>query len=99
MLWVSAINPAVSLPELARVRSILADDRLFLVVQDIFPTETTELADVVLPAAVWGEKVGAFTNADRTVHYSGEAVEPPAEARPDLEIFLDCARRMTPSQL
>ncbi|MGV0645475.1 molybdopterin oxidoreductase family protein [Mycolicibacterium sp. XJ879] len=94
MLWVSATNPAVSLPELARIRSILGQDRLFLVVQDIYPTETTELADVVLPAAAWGEKTGTFTNADRTVHLSEKAVEPPGQARPDLDIFLDFARRM-----
>ncbi len=93
-LWVSGTNPAVSLPELRRIRSILSQQRLFLVVQDIFPTETTELADVVLPAATWGEKVGTFTNADRTVHLSDKAVEPPGQARADLEIFLDYARRM-----
>jgi anaerobic selenocysteine-containing dehydrogenase len=93
-LWVSGTNPAVSLPELRRVRSLLSPERLFLVVQDIFPTETTELADVVLPAATWGEKTGTFTNADRTVHLSDKAVEPPGEARADLDIFLDYARRM-----
>jgi anaerobic selenocysteine-containing dehydrogenase len=94
LLWVSATNPAVSLPELARIRSILSQDRLFLVVQDGFRTETAELADVVLPAAIWGEKTGTFTNADRTVHLSEKAVEPPGEARADLDIFLDYARRM-----
>jgi anaerobic selenocysteine-containing dehydrogenase len=94
LLWVSATNPAVSLPELARVRSILAQERLYLVVQDIFRTETAELADVVLPAAAWGEKTGTFTNADRTVHLSEKAVDPPGQARPDLDIFLDFARRM-----
>jgi anaerobic selenocysteine-containing dehydrogenase len=93
-LWVNGTNPAVSLPELSRIRSILSQNRLFLVVQDIFPTETTELADVVLPAATWAEKTGTFTNADRTVHLSEKAVEPPGQARPDLDIFLDYARRM-----
>jgi anaerobic selenocysteine-containing dehydrogenase len=93
-LWIIGTNPAVSLPELQRIRSILAQERLFVVVQDIFPTETTQFADVVLPAATWGEKTGTFTNADRTVHLSEQAVEPPGEARPDLEIFLDYARRM-----
>ena len=93
-LWVSGTNPAVSLPELGRIRSILGSPELFLVVQDIFPTETTALADVVLPAATWGEKTGTFTNADRTVHLSEKAVEPPGEARSDLDIFLDFARRM-----
>jgi anaerobic selenocysteine-containing dehydrogenase len=92
--WVSATNPAVSLPELRRVRSILSQDRLFLVVQDAFRTETAELADVVLPAAMWGEKTGTFTNVDRTVHLSEKAVEPPGQARSDLDIFLDYARRM-----
>ncbi|MCV7103367.1 molybdopterin oxidoreductase family protein, partial [Mycobacterium palustre] len=94
MLWVTATNPAVSLPELPRIRDILSQERLFLVVQDIFMTETAALADVVLPAAAWGEKTGTFTNADRTVHLSEKAVEPPGSARSDLEIFLNYARRM-----
>ncbi|MFI0900407.1 molybdopterin oxidoreductase family protein [Streptomyces sp. NPDC020983] len=94
MLWISGTNPAVSLPELSRVRAVLQRPGLFTVVQDIFRTETAELADVVLPAATWGEKTGCFTNADRTVHLSDKAVEPPGEARADLDIFLDYARRM-----
>ena len=94
LLWISATNPAVSLPELARIRRILARDELFVVVQDLFRTETTELADVVLPAATWGEKLGTFTSVDRTCHISEKAVDPPGEARSDLEIFLDYARRM-----
>ncbi len=94
MLWIQATNPAVSLPNLGRVRSILQNPDLFIVVQDAFLTETTAFADVVLPAALWGEKTGTFTNADRTVHISHKAVEPPGEARADLDIFLDFARRM-----
>ncbi|MGW3245502.1 molybdopterin oxidoreductase family protein [Streptomyces sp. NPDC001070] len=94
MLWISGTNPAVSLPELSRIRSILTQERLFVVVQDLFLTETAQLADVVLPAATWGEKTGTFTNADRTVHLSEKAVDPPGEARPDLDIFLDYAARM-----
>ena len=94
LLWVSGTNPAVSLPELRRIRSILSQERLTLVAQDLFLTETAQLADVVLPAATWGEKTGTFTNADRTVHLSEKAVEPPGEARPDLDIFLDYARRL-----
>jgi anaerobic selenocysteine-containing dehydrogenase len=93
-LWISGTNPAVSLPELRRIRSILAREELFVVVQDLFLTETAELADVVLPAATWAEKEGTFTNADRTVHHSDKAVDPPGEARSDLDIFLDYARRM-----
>jgi anaerobic selenocysteine-containing dehydrogenase len=93
-MWVTGTNPAVSLPELGRIRDILTQERLFLVVQDIFLSETAQLADVVLPAATWGEKTGTFTNVDRTVHLSDKAVEPPGEARADLDILLDFARRL-----
>lgn len=94
LLWISATNPAVSLPDLHRIRRILQRPELFVVVQDLYLTETARLADVVLPAATWGEKTGTFTSVDRTVHLSDKAVEPPGEARPDLDIFLDYARRM-----
>ncbi|MFE0593908.1 molybdopterin oxidoreductase family protein [Micromonospora echinospora] len=94
LLWITATNPAVSLPDLSRIRRILAKPELFVVVQDLFLTETAELADVVLPGATWGEKTGTFTSVDRTVHISDKAVDPPGEARPDLDIFLDYARRM-----
>jgi ferredoxin-nitrate reductase len=93
-LWVTGTNPAVSLPELHRIRSILSQERLFLVVTDGFMSETAQLADVVLPAALWGEKTGTFTNTDRTVHFSEQAVSPPGEARSDMEIFIDYARRL-----
>jgi ferredoxin-nitrate reductase len=94
LLWISATNPAVSLPELARIRSILSKDELFVVVQDLFMTETAMLADVVLPGAGSAEKTGTLTNVDRTVHLCERAVEPPGDARPDLDIFLEYARRM-----
>lgn len=93
-LWIIGTNPLVSLPELQRIRSILEQERLFVVVSDAFPTETAACADVVLPAALWGEKTGTFTNADRTVHLSEQAVEPPGEARPDMAVFLDFAERL-----
>jgi len=94
MLWISGTNPLVSLPNLPRVRRLLTQPGLFVVCQDIYPTETTALADVVLPAAQWGEKTGCFTNADRTVHLSHKAVDPPGECRSDLDIFLDYGKRM-----
>jgi ferredoxin-nitrate reductase len=94
MLWIIGTNPAVSLPELSRIRQILSQHSLFVVAQDGFLSETAELADVVLPAALWGEKTGCFTNADRTVHISHRAIDPPGQARSDLDILLDYARRM-----
>ncbi len=93
-LWIMGTNPGVSLPELPRIRKVLDRDGVFLVVSDGFPTETTRYADVVLPTALWGEKTGCVTNADRTVHLTAKAVEPPGEARSDLDILIDYARRM-----
>lgn len=94
LLWISATNPAVSMPESARIRRILSGEQCFVVVQDLFLTETAELADVVLPAAGWGEKTGTFTNVNRTVHLSEKAVDPPGQAKSDLDIFLMYARAM-----
>lgn len=94
LLWIQCTNPAVSMPDLPRIRALLARRELFTVVQDAFMTETAQLADVVLPAAIWAEKTGTFTNFDRTVHISHKAVDPPGEARSDFDIFLDYARRM-----
>jgi anaerobic selenocysteine-containing dehydrogenase len=94
MLWIQATNPAVSMPNLPRIRKTLEKEGLFVIVQDAFMTETAQFADVVLPAAIWGEKTGCSTNAGRTVHLSYKAIDPPGEARSDLDIFLDYARRM-----
>lgn len=94
LLWIVCTNPAVSMPNGPRIRETLQKESLFVVVQDAFLTETAQLADVVLPAAIWGEKTGTYTNADRTVHFSGQAINPPGEAKSDFAIFLDFARRM-----
>ncbi|KAF4962375.1 hypothetical protein FSARC_9541 [Fusarium sarcochroum] len=94
MVWVSGTNPLVSLPNLPRVRDIFTKPELFVVCQDLYMTETASVADVILPAAQWGEKTGCFTNVDRTVHLSHKAVEPPGEAKSDLKIFLDYSYRM-----
>jgi anaerobic selenocysteine-containing dehydrogenase len=93
-LWISGTNPAVSMPDLSRVRRILAGEQCFVVVSDAYLTETAALADVVLPTALWAEKTGTFTNVDRTVHLQRQAVDPPGQARGDLSIFVEYARRM-----
>ncbi|HEX2729042.1 MAG TPA: nitrate reductase [Rubrobacteraceae bacterium] len=90
-LWVAATNPAASMPDLARTRRALENTE-FVVVQDAYPTETTARADLVLPAAQWGEKTGTMTNSERRVSIVEKVVEPPGEARPDWEIFAGVAR-------
>jgi formate dehydrogenase major subunit len=92
-MYVMGENPAMSDPEAAHAREGLA--RLeHLVVQDIFLTETAALADVVLPATAWPEKTGTVTNTDRMVQLGRPAVAPPGDAREDLWIINQIARRL-----
>ncbi|MBI4988359.1 MAG: formate dehydrogenase subunit alpha [Rhodocyclales bacterium] len=92
-MYVMGENPAMSDPDLAHARAGLASLQ-HLVVQDIFLTETAALADVVLPASVFAEKTGSFTNTDRTVQIGRAALDPPGEARQDLWIVQELARRL-----
>lgn len=92
-LWVAATNPAASFPDLTRARRALRGAE-FVVVQDAYPTETTLLADLVLPAAQWSEKAGTMTNSERRVSLVEKVVEPPGEARADWEIFAGVARAL-----
>jgi len=92
-MYVMGENPAMSDPDLAHARAGLASLE-HLVVQDIFLTETAALADVVLPASSFAEKTGSFTNTDRTVQIGRAAIDPPGEARQDLWILQELARRL-----
>jgi anaerobic selenocysteine-containing dehydrogenase len=93
-LWIIATNPLVSFPNQDVLRQALSNLE-FLVVQDGYhPTPTTELADLVLPAAIWGEKEGTYTNSERRVSKVNRAVPPPAEARPDFDIFLSISEKL-----
>ena len=93
-LWIIATNPLVSYPNQDLLRHGLGNLD-FLVVQDGYhPTPTTELADLVLPAAIWGEKEGTYTNSERRVSKVNKAVEPQGEARSDFDIFLALAEKL-----
>lgn len=93
-LWIIGTNPLVSFPNQGVLRQALGNLE-FLVVQDAYhPTPTTELADLVLPAAAWGEKDGTYTNSERRVSKVNRAVAPPQEARPDFDIFLAIAEHL-----
>ena len=93
-LWIIATNPLVSFPNQDVLRQALSNLD-FLVVQDGYhPTPTTELAHLVLPAAIWGEKEGTYTNSERRVSKVNRAVAPPGEARADFDIFLDVAEKL-----
>ena len=93
-LWIIATNPVVSFPNLGVLQQALGNLD-FLVVQDGFhPTPTTEMAHLVLPAAIWGEKEGTYTNSERRVSKVNRVVDPPGEARPDFDIFLSLAETL-----
>jgi len=86
-IWIAATNPLVSLPDLHQTRRAFARAEL-VVVQDAYhPTETTELADVIFPAAQWGEKEWTSTSSERLVSYSPKLFNPPGSALPDWQIL------------
>ena len=92
-MFVMGENPAMSDPDVDHAREALcALDHL--VVQDIFLTETAYLADVVLAATAWPEKVGTVTNTDRMVQLGRKAIEPPGDAKEDFWILNELARRV-----
>ncbi|HTM14310.1 MAG TPA: formate dehydrogenase subunit alpha [Bryobacteraceae bacterium] len=92
-MYVMGENPAMSDPDVDHAREALAAlDHL--VVQDIFLTETAYLADVVLAATAWPEKVGTVTNTDRMVQLGRKAIEPPGDAKEDFWIINELARRV-----
>ncbi len=93
VLYIVGFNIMVSAPDLNNVRKRL-EEKDFLVVQDIFLTETAELADVVLPAAAWVEKTGVYAWTDRRVQLVKKVVDPPGEAKPDWMIIKEIASRM-----
>lgn len=92
-LYCMGENPFLSDPDINRVREALASLD-FLVVQDLFITETAEFADVILPASAFMEKCGTFTNTDRRVQKSRPVRQPPGQARQDWHILRDLAQRM-----
>ena len=94
VLWIAATNPAVSMPDLERTKAALGRSPFTIVQDAYYPTETTEFAHVLLPAAQWGEKTGVMTNSERTVTLCPAFRLPPGEARPDWEIFAEVGRRL-----
>ena len=92
-MYIMGENPAMSDPDLAHARAGLATLE-HLVVQDLFLTETAALADVVLPASAWPEKDGTVTNTNRQVQMGRAALTLPGQARQDLDIIVEMARRL-----
>jgi assimilatory nitrate reductase catalytic subunit len=92
-IWIAATNPAESLPRAMQVRAAL-EACPFVVAADCWPTETTRLANVVLPAAGWGEKNGTVTNSERTISRQRPFRPAAGQARPDWWMFAELGKRL-----
>ncbi len=93
-VWIACTNPAQSMPELDRVHAALRQAELVVLQETFATTATVPFADVLLPAATWGEKGGSVTNSERRISRVRAAVAPPGEARDDWAIVCDFARRL-----
>ncbi len=93
-LWIMGTNPAVSLPDAEQVRAALAACPFVVVSDCTRHTDTTAFADVLLPAAAWGEKDGTVTNSERRISRQRRFLPPPGEVKPDWWIIAEVAKRM-----
>lgn len=93
-LWIQCTNPMVTMPNLHRYRNATEKQGRFIVVSEIYPTPTTEIADVILPSALWVERTGMFGNSERRTQHWFKVVDPPGEATPDVWQQMEVARRM-----
>jgi len=92
-MWVQTTNPWVSMPNLARFQRQPGDGR-FVVVSDIYPTPSTDVADLILPSAAWVEREGMFGNSERRTQHWNQMVAPPGGAREDAWQIIEVAKRM-----
>ncbi|MEK6543791.1 MAG: molybdopterin-dependent oxidoreductase, partial [Elusimicrobiota bacterium] len=97
--WSMVANPFQDYPNLKRYRDGALKDGRFIVVSDVYPNRSTQVADVVLPAAMWVEKEGAFGNAERRTQFWRKMVDAPGDAKSDLWQILEFAKRMGHSDL
>lgn len=93
-VWIIGSNPAVSMPNRARVVAALRRAELVIVQDGFHPTETSRFADVLLPGALWAEAEGTMVNSERTVTFMPRGVAPPGEARADWRIIADMAKHL-----
>ncbi len=94
VLWIQATNPMLSLPDLDRYRRAARQPDRFIVVSEAYPTPTTDLADVVLPAAIWIEREGIYANPERRVQHFAKLTNPPGDATSDAELMIQVGRRL-----
>ena len=93
-MWIQVTNPMVTIPNLKRYRNATKKEGRFIVVSDIYPTPTTDIADVILPAAMWIEREGMFGNSERRTQHFEQMLTPPGVAMSDTWQLIEVAKRM-----
>lgn len=93
-LWIQVTNPMVTMPKLKRYRDATKKEGRFIVVSDVYPTPTTDIADVILPSAMWIEREGMFGNSERRTQHWEKMLQPPGEAMSDTWQLIEVARRL-----
>ena len=93
-MWIQVTNPMVTIPNLNRYRNGAKKEGRFVVVSDIYPTPTTDIADVILPAAMWIEREGMFGNSERRTQHFEKMLDAPGDAMSDTWQLIEVARRM-----
>jgi len=93
-MWIMCTNPMVSMPNLDVVEKALQNLELLIVTDAYHPTDTTQYAHILLPAAQWSEREGVMTNSERRITYLPRMVDPVGQAKPDWRILADVAQAM-----
>ena len=93
-MWIQVTNPMVTMPHLNRYRAGAEKEGRFIVVSDVYPTSTTDVADVILPSAMWIEREGLFGNSERRTQHFAQMLEPPGDAMSDTWQVIEVARRL-----
>lgn len=93
-IWIQTTNPMLTMPKLKRYRDGAKKEGRFIVVSDVYPTPTTDIADVILPAAMWIEREGMFGNSERRTQHFEQMLKPPGEAMSDTWQIIEVARRL-----
>ncbi|MEE9420364.1 MAG: molybdopterin-dependent oxidoreductase [Desulfatiglandaceae bacterium] len=93
-MWIQVTNPMVTMPNLRRYRDGAKKEGRFIVVSEVYPTPTSDVADVILPSALWIEMEGLFGNAERRTQHWEQIVPPPGDAMPNTWQIIEVARRM-----
>ena len=93
-MWIQVTNPMVTMPNLNRYRNGAEKKDRFIVVSEIYPTPTSDVADVVLPSSLWIEREGFFGNSERRTQHNEQIVSPPGDAMPNTWQIIEVARRL-----